>query len=164
MTLQTNIVTSPAGERNVLLVKLDHEAWGAPKRYADDVNDWTVTDEESNSVTFLGGEKKGLDADGEPTDDTGIDSRGISIADPDLVLWRLFEGLSTTGDTRPVEVTVYRYLSTDLTEPAAYAVLTLTGPSRDGRVVSFEASNANTVNRDAPSRRYTYSNSPGLRR
>lgn len=161
MSLQEHIVTAPAGERDVLLIKLDHEAWGAPRRYADDVADWTVTDETSASVTFTA---TGAEADGEPTDDTGIDSRGISLPDPDLELWRLFEGLSQTGDARPVEVTVYRYLSTDLTEPAAYAILTLTAPSRDGRTVSFEASNANTVNRDAPSRRYTYSNSPGLRR
>jgi hypothetical protein len=161
MSLTEHIVTAPAGEREVLLVRLNHPTWGTPLRYADDVEDWTVTDEESNSATFTA---TGADADGEPTDDTGIDSRGISVPDPDIILWRRFEVLSQAGDSTPVEVTVYRYLSSDLTEPAAYAILSLTSPSRDGRVVSFEASNANAVNRDAPPRRYTYSNSPGLRR
>lgn len=162
MSLRTHITQgNPSGERDVVLIKLDHEAWGAPLRYADDVADWTVTDEESASVTFT---QTGADADGEPTDDTGIDSRQVTLPDPALILWRRLEALSQTGDTRPVEVTIYRYLSTDLTEPAAYAILSMTSPSRDGRLVSFEASNANVLNRDAPTIRYTYSNSPGLRR
>jgi hypothetical protein len=144
-----------------LAVRLQHPAWALERWYVDDVEPWTFDDENGDPVTA---QPTGLDADGEPTDDTGIDSRGISVPDPELILWRLFEYLSKTGNTTPVEVTVYRYLSSDLTAPAAYAVLTLTGPNREGRVVSFEASNANTVNRDAPSRRYTYSNSPGLRR
>lgn len=153
-------VTAPAGDREVIAVRLRHAAWPATRYYVDDVVAWDVEDEEGDEVTFT---PTGADADGEPTDDTGIDSRGISLPDPENVLWRLFEGLSQTGDARPVEVTVFRYGSDSVT-PLAYAVLTLTGPSRDGRTVSFEASNANTVNRDAPSRRYTYSSNPGLRR
>lgn len=161
MSLSEHIVTAPAGERDALLVRLRHAAWPTDLWYVDDVEAWSVDDEDGDPVTA---QPTGADADGEPTDDTGIDSRGISVPDPEMILWRRLENLSKTGDTRTVEVTVYRYLSSDLTAPAAYAVLTMTGPSRDGRVVSFEASNANTVNRDAPSRRYTYSNSPGLRR
>jgi hypothetical protein len=161
VSLQEQIVTALAGVREVVAVRLTHEAWVADRLYVDDVEDWSVDDENGDPVTFLA---TGVDADGEPTDETAIDSRGISLPDPENVLWRLIEQLSQTGDTRPIEATVYRYVSDDLTAPAAYAVLTLTAPSRDGRVVTFEASNANTVNRDAPPRRFTYSGNPGLRR
>jgi hypothetical protein len=161
MSLQEQIVTALAGVREVVAVRLSHEAWGIAQYYVDDVQDWSVDDENGTPVTFFA---TGVDADGEPTDETAIDSRGISLPDPENILWRLIEQLSQTGDTRPIEATVYRYVSDDLTQPAAYAVLTLTAPSRDGRVVSFEASNANTVNRDAPPRRFTYSGNPGLRR
>jgi hypothetical protein len=161
MSLQTHITQAPAGETDVVLVRLRHEAWPTDLLYADDVVDWTVIDDESNSVTF---NQTGLDADGEPTDDSGIDSRQVSVPDPNLVLWRRLEALSKAGDTRRVEVTVFRYLSSDLTEPAAFAILAMVGPSRNERLVSFEASNANVQNRDAPTRRYTYANSPGLRR
>lgn len=162
MTLQTHITQgNPSGETDVLAVRLSHAAWGSELWYVDDVVAWSFDDENGDPVTA---QPTGADADGEPTDDTGIDSRQITLPDPDLSLWRRLEELSTSGDTRPVEVTVYRYLSTDLTGPAAYAILTMSGPSRDGRLVSFEASNANVLNRDAPTIRYTYSNSPGLRR
>jgi hypothetical protein len=162
MSLQTQIVAAVAGVRELIAVRLRHEAWPVDRLYVDDVEDLSADDEDGNPVTFLA---MGADVDGEPTDDTGIDSRGISVPDPENVLWKLLEGLSLTGDTRTVEATVFRYTTDDLTAPASEpAVLTVTAPSRDGRVVTFEASNANTVNRDAPSRRYTYSNSPGLRR
>lgn len=161
MTLATHITQAPAGETDVVLIRLRHAAWPNDLRFADDVVDWTVTDEESNSVTFTA---TGADADGEQTDETGIDSRGITLPDPDLTLWRRLEDLSQNGDSRPVEVTVYRYLSNALTVPAAYAILSMTGPSRNDRLITFEASNANVLNRDAPTRRFTYSNSPGLRR
>lgn len=161
MSFVEHAVTAPAGEREVVAVRLNHSTWATALYYVDDVVDWSVDDENSDPVTFTA---TGVDADGEPTDETGIDSRGIALPDPELILWRRLEVLSTTGNAEPVEVTVYRYGSDDLTQPLAYAVLTMTGPSRDDRIVSFEASNANTVNRDAPPRRFTYSGNPGLRR
>lgn len=161
MSLQTNFTQAPAGELDRVFLRLRHESWALDLWYVDDVVAWNVDDEEGNPVTA---QPTGLDADGEPTDETGIDSRGISVPDHDFTLWRLFETLKNTGNTVPVEGTAYRYLSSDVSQPAAYVVLSLSKPSRDGRLVSFELSNANVLKRSAPPRLYTYSNSPGLRR
>lgn len=161
-TFDIHAVSPPAGEVAAWLIRINHATWPAPLRYAIDAVDWTVTDENDDEVTFT---SKPGEVESAGTDETAIDSRSVTLADLDLVLWRLLEKLSRTGDTQPVEVTIYVYLSTDLTAPAiAPAVLTMANPSRDGRIVTFEASTINTINRDAPTRKFTWANSPGLRR
>ena len=157
MTFTTHSVSPTAGVRDVVLVKLTHTTWADVLRYADDVVDWVVADGTYTAT--------GADADGEPTDETGVDSRGIVLPDPDLTLWRRLEELARNGDSDPVTVTVYRYLSSNLAAPAVEpAIFRMSSPSRAGRMVSFDASTVDTVNRDAPPRKFTFANSPGLRR
>lgn len=158
MTYETHAVAPTAGERDVVLVKLEHASWPNALRYADEVADVVI----SGDGTYLA---IGADTDAGPTDDTGVDERSITIPDPDLILWRRLEKLSRNGSVLPVTVTISVYLSTDLTTPAIEpAVLRMTSPSRDGRMVTFSASSADVVNRDAPTRKFTWANSPGLRR
>lgn len=158
MTFETHAVSGTAGERSAALVKIDHPTWPYPLLYADDVEDWVIP----GDGTY---EAIGADPDGAPTDDSAIDSRSVTLPDPDMVLWRRLEKLSRTGSAIPVTVTISVYLSTDLTTPALEpSVLRMASPSRDGRMVSFEASTTDVVNRDAPTREFTWANSPGLRR
>ena len=161
MTFATHATQAPAGVVDTLVVRLSHAAWPNDLWYVDDVVERTFDDEDGNPVTA---QPTGASADGEPTDDTGLDSRQVVLPDPDMTLWRRLEALSQDGDERTVEVGLYRYISDSLTAPTVYAVLTMVAPSRDGRMVSFEASNANVLNRDAPPRRFNYSDNPGLRR
>lgn len=162
MSFERHVVGAPAGEILVVLLKLMHPTWGTPLLYAFDNRDWIVTDENDEEQTFP--EAIG-ECDAAPTDDTGIDSRRVTIHDLQLTLWRRLERLSRTGEIQPVDVTVYTYLSTDTTQPAqAPAVLQMASPSRRARIVTFEASTINTINRDAPTRKFTWANSPGLRR
>lgn len=162
MSLVENIVAATAGELILLLVKLSHPTWPNVLRYAEDVQDWTVTDEDLNVVTFVA---MGVDADAATTDDSGVDERAISVPDPDNELWNRLTVQSIDGDAQLVTLTVYTYLSTDLTQPAIEpATFRMANPSRDGRMISFTASTVDVVNRDAPSRKFTWANSPGLRR
>lgn len=157
MTYETHAVTAPSGELDLVCVTLTHPVWGVTLRYVLDTQDRTIDGDLYVST--------GFDADAAGTDDTGIDSRGISIPDLDLTLWRLLEGLAEVGSTVPVTVTISVYLSTDLSAPAIEpAVLKMASPSRSGRTVTFDASSVDTVNRDAPSRKFTWSSNPGLRR
>lgn len=161
MSLETHIASGTAGELDLFLIEISHPTWTSVLRYAEDTQDWTVTID-GVQTTF---ESTGHEVDAPPTDDTGIDSSSISVPDLDLVLWRRLERLSQTGDADPVTVTVHWYLSTDLTAPAVEPrVLRMSNPSRSGRIVSFDASTANVLNRDAPNLRFTWANSPGLRR
>jgi hypothetical protein len=157
MSFAEHAVTAPAGEVAGCLVKINHTTWATPLRYALDTRDWVVAD-----GTYV---STGLDVDGPGTDDSGIDTRSITVPDLDLVLWKRLEKLSRTGNTNPVEVTISIYLSTDLSTPVVGpAVLKMANPSRSGRIVTFEASSEDLVNRDAPTHRFTWANSPGLRR
>lgn len=158
MSYETFAVTAPAGVVDLYCVKLEHETWSGPLRYVLDTRDWTIPGDGVYSGT-------GLDIDAPGTDDTGIDSRGVAVPDLDFTLMRRLEKLGRTGNNVPVTVTVKVYLSNDLSTPAlTAAVFNMANPTRDGRMVSFEASTVDTINRDAPSSKFTWANSPGLRR
>lgn len=159
MSLAIHSASGTPGELDLLLIQINHPAWATPLRYAVDTRDWTVTLEDSTTVLFP---KMGGTSEGPPTDDTGVDLRNVQVADPDNVLMKRLEQL--VGDVREVEVKLYQYLTTDLTQPETYGVFAMANPSRADRVVSFEASTLNTINRDAPTEKFTYDNSPGLRR
>ncbi len=157
MTFQEYAVSATYGDRALVLVTISHPTFATVLRYVDDTQDWTIG---GNVYSAMG-----VDADFAPTDDSGVDSRSVTVPDPDLVLWRRLEKLSRTGDNQPVTVTFYVRLVSDTTVDAIEpSVLRMASPSRDGRMVTFEASTVDTVNRDAPSRKFTWANSPGLRR
>jgi hypothetical protein len=158
MSFEEHAVTAPAGEVAGCLVKINHTTWATPLRYALDTRDWIIPGDGTYVST-------GASADGPGTDDTGVDSRAITIPDLDFVLWKRLEKLSRTGSTSPVIVTVSVYLSTDLTTPVLGPTeLRMASPTRSGRIVQFEASTVDVVNRDAPTNRFTWANAPGLRR
>ena len=157
MTFQEHAVSPIQGDRVLLLLVINHSTWAAPLRYVDDTQNWTISGDVYSAL--------GVDADFAPTDETGVDSRAIRVPDADLTLWRRLEKLARNGDTNPVTATVYVRLVADSTvDVVDPATLRMSAPSRDGRMVTFDASSVDTLNRDAPYRKFTWANSPGLRR
>lgn len=148
----------------VYLLELSHPSWAAPLRYAEDTRDWTVTLEDGATVaTFTA---TGFDAEAAAADDSGIDTRQLSVPDPTRVLWRAIEALrgsDLAGPAPGITATMRVYDSADLSAPLTVSALTLQDPVRDDIAVSFTATTADTINRDAPTRKFTWENSPGLR-
>lgn len=163
MSYAGHAVRAPAGQYDIALVQLDHPAWPTPLRFADILDEAgvTVTLPDSSTAFFAA---TGAGTEAAPTDDTGIDSRRVVLPDPELVLMKRIEALHYAGEDTPITATILLYLSTDLTVPVTTAVLRVAKPRCDNRRVSFEASTANILNRDGPGFRFTYANSPGLRR
>lgn len=167
MTLAHHFASNPAGERLVVLVELSHPTWADALRYAEDVQDWTVTLEDSSEVTFP---STGFDAQAAPLNDSGDDGRSFTLPDEYLILWRRIEsnkGYVDAGTQKPVPISVIvrAYLSSDVSAPAAVLHYSLSKPSRaQNRAVTFTASNTDYVNRNAPIERYTWASNPGLRR
>ena len=158
MSFAEHAVTAPAGEIALACLKISHPTWATVIRYVLDTRDWAIPGDGTYIAT-------GLDVESAGTDDTGIDSRSVSVPDMDLTLWKRIERLGIDGNNVPITVVVTVYASTDLTTPIIPAAsFKLANPVRDGRTVSFEASTVDTVNRDAPVYKFTWANSPGLRR
>lgn len=160
MSLAQHAVANPAGERLHFLLELKHPDWVAPLRYAEGFEDVTATLETAEVATFTA---DGFDAEAGASDDSGIDSRALRVPDKDLALWRLIE--ANIGSSTPITAILRVYSSADLTAPLAVATLQLSDPQQGvDRSVQFDATTVDTLNRGAPTLRYTVENSPGLRR
>lgn len=160
MSLTTHYVSAPAGELLLFLLELTHPSWPAPLRYAEDVRDWTVTLEDDEEATFPA---TGFEGEAGGSDDGGVDTRQLSVPDEDLVLWRRIE--ANIGGATPITAILRAYLSTGLGAPLAVVRLEVATPVQElDRSVRFEATTSNTMNREAPTLRFTAWNSPGLRR
>lgn len=161
MSLAIHNASNTTGERDLVCVRISHVSMAAPLYYVDDVVDWVLTLPDLTSATFKG---IGTDADAAAADDTGIDSRAFSVPDVDGYLWNFLQ-YTMPGSTLPVLVTFYRYLTTDLASPVEQSDdLRMSGPTRSGDSISFDAASMTTSNHDAPTLEFTYENSPGLRR
>ena len=157
----SHIITAPRNELHLVLLEIHGAALAAPLRFAESIDDWTVTLENGEIATFFGW--TGFEADTSGSDDSGMDERSLRVPDVDRVLWRAVQ--RNIGSAEPLYVIVREYLSTDLTAPISSRLFELSAPSREigGSAVTFTASSVDP-NLCMSAERYTWDNSPGLRR
>lgn len=160
MTYQTHAASAPAGERLIVLIELHQASWPTVLRFARTVADQTVVID-GETVTFTA---IGFDGESASAQETAIDERKMRAPDDDGLLWRRIR--ANIGSTETIKVTVYEYLSTDMSTPLRVTTLDLVGPGREkgSSAVSFQAASIDIGNMDGPAKLYTWANSPGLRR
>lgn len=156
MSLLTHAVSAPANQLRLLAMEIDHPELDEPLRYVRDTRGWTAVGAEYPAAGFT--------ASAAGVDDSGIDSRQISVADPDRQLLQLLLALRAEGNLTPITVTLREFLSDDPATAVTEIELQLSGPSFDPQTLTFEfiASSAGYNLRDAPWRRFTSTNSQGL--
>lgn len=159
MSRLTYNVQAPPGVLPWFLCVVSHPAWASDHLYAQGDSCSVVLPGDADPTAFTGGLYVGEAAQ---TDANGIDARNCSVIDtPEFALWTDVELLR--GNIVPIDVILLEYLSTDSTTPVNVSTLTMEAPSRKGLAISFLATTVRTISRDAPTRLFTFGNSPSLR-
>ena len=167
MSYRSFAVAGDASDYLLLLLRLEHPAFGVSARAAD-TRDWTASvdgDDVLHAACGMDGDAPGLDA----ASDSG---RGLRLTEPlDQDGFPTFEALAAVaGDDEPVTVTLAEHsaaaLAADSTAaPLRSVSLQLGGVERDADgALTLSLRVPDYINRNAPVLKFTWANSPALRR
>lgn len=155
------LASAPAGIIELRCLEISHPLFAAPLRLVHDYQDWTVTLETSETVTFKAAQFRTTP----PTiTDNGQIERGLQIDNTTGDVVNLL--LPVVASTTPVTCTFRTYLSDDVTAPVfdTPEVTNLHNIQLSKGTLTASAQSSDVINRRFPRRIYTRVNTPGLNR
>lgn len=153
--------SAPVGIIELRCLEITHPLITAPLRLVHDYQDWTVTLETSEVVTFKAAQFRTAPP---KIGDNGQIERTLQIDNTDGSI--MSELLPIASSLTPITCVFRIYLSDDLSAPQFVApeVTTIRTISLQGGTLTANTQTDDVINRKFPRRIYTADNTPGLNR